>query len=145
MPEAVVDRLEPVEVDEAQPEAPVRLRCHQLGDPFDEHRPVGQPGQRVLPGLAAELALQPVALGDVQDHRKLDLAVPVGPAQAGRGQLGPHRDAGGPGEAQLRAQMHRSGDALGVVGVAQAGGILGMGELVQRPAVHPVRGETEHP
>ena len=67
VPEAVVDRLEVVEVHEQDddpavlPSAPLQ----RVRDAVGEQRAVREPGQRVVEGLARELRLEHLALGDV--------------------------------------------------------------------------------
>ena len=78
MAQAVVEKLEPVQIDVHDPDrlrvAPgvgngvVQALTHQVA--------VGQPGQRVVLGLVEQLSLQPLALGDVgHDHLDRRLAV----------------------------------------------------------------------
>ena len=67
VPEAVVDDLEPVEVEEEHGE-PAGLAFEpdqRLLQPVDEQYPVGQPGQRVLHRLESERLLGPLAVGQV--------------------------------------------------------------------------------
>ena len=62
MPEAVVDRLEVVEVQEQHGDrigAPVAA-VHGMGEPVQEQRPVGQAGEGVVERLVVEL-LAPVS------------------------------------------------------------------------------------
>ena len=77
--EAVVDLLEPVEVDEQQRENLVRaLRARQgLVETVAEQRAVGEAGEAVVEGLARELLLEPDPLGDVArvEHHAPDVAV----------------------------------------------------------------------
>ena len=66
MAEAVVDLLEPVEVQEEHGDVlgagPLLQR---LGDALAEQRPVGQLGERVVVRLVHQLFLQFLALADV--------------------------------------------------------------------------------
>ena len=77
--EAVVDRLEVVEVDEQHGEAAIVARAARGGvlDPVAEQRLVGQPGERVVERLVRELLLEPAVLGHVAEapHPADDLAV----------------------------------------------------------------------
>ena len=72
MPQAVVDRLEIVEIQEedrqrglAQPAGAIE----RVLDAIDEERPVGEPGQRIVQRLVAELCLELLAGRDVVDER----------------------------------------------------------------------------
>ena len=68
--EAVVDRLETVEVEEADADPLLRPGVGEdLTEGLEEQRPVGQPGQRVVQRLEAQPLLELVPLGDVLDHR----------------------------------------------------------------------------
>ena len=82
--EAVVDLLEPVEVDEQHREdAPGALRARErLVEPVAEQGAVGEAGEPVVERLARQLLLEPDALGDVAgvEHDAADVAV----ARAGR-------------------------------------------------------------
>src|SRR4051812_48079636 len=65
--EAVVDRLEVVEVDEDDGQADV-VAAHAadgVADALGEQRAVGEAGDRVVEGLVGELLLERLALGDV--------------------------------------------------------------------------------
>ena len=77
--EAVVDRLEVVEVDEQDRElAAVALEPRRgVVDAVAEQRLVGEPGQRVVERLVRELVLQPAVFGDVAEapHAPDDFAV----------------------------------------------------------------------
>ena len=71
VPEAVVDRLEVVEIQEedrqrevAQPAGPIE----RVLDPIGEERPVGEPGQRIVQRLVAELCLELLSGRDVVDQ-----------------------------------------------------------------------------
>ena len=64
MAEAVVDRLEVVEVDEQDGQPAAAPRCgsdERVLEAVDEQRPVGEPGQRVVERLVAELVLERLA------------------------------------------------------------------------------------
>ncbi len=62
VPEAVVDDLEPVDVDEYRAQRPVSpwKDSDGLGQPVDEQDSVGQPGQSVVERLPYELFLDAV-------------------------------------------------------------------------------------
>ena len=62
--EGVVDRLESVEVSEAEGDRPPRSGCRGQGvlNPVVEERTVGQPGELVVEGQMAKVGLQGVAL-----------------------------------------------------------------------------------
>ena len=78
MAEGVVDELEPVEVDEQQRHlrATAGLAGQRLGGPFEEQRPVGQAGQRVVHGQLGDLGqvghvvagMAELELGDRRDQ-----------------------------------------------------------------------------
>ena len=70
MPEAVVDELEVVEIEEQDrgqrvlaPEPRERVL-----EPVDEQHPVGEPGQRVVHGPLADRVLDGLALERVGEH-----------------------------------------------------------------------------
>ena len=64
--EAVVDRLEVVEVDEQHAVATGAPRAgHRVAEPVAEQGSVGQAGQRVVERLVGQLLLELVPLGDV--------------------------------------------------------------------------------
>ena len=67
VPQAVVDRLEVVEIDEEDRQRPRIALVERQGvvQPIDEERAVGKAGQRVMEGLVAELVLERLARGDV--------------------------------------------------------------------------------
>ena len=64
----VVDQLEPVQVEEQHRERATTLA--HAGDrgvePFQQLRPVGQPGQRIVPRLVGEPLLGADALADLR-------------------------------------------------------------------------------
>ena len=71
VPQAVVDRLEVVEIQEqdgqrrlAQPAGAIE----RVLDPIGEERPVGEPGQRIVQRLVAQLCLELLAGRDVVDE-----------------------------------------------------------------------------
>ena len=87
VPEAVVDGLELVEVDEQQPDRAggAGLAGQRLPDAFHQPRPVRQPGQRVVPGQPGQLGFGALAGGDVGDEGERSLvAAVVGDDRAGR-------------------------------------------------------------
>ena len=145
--EQVVDRLEPVEVEEGERD---RLaRGQQPGEVAHRQAPVGQVGQLVVEGLVLERALglaQPreVVRGDDEagDDRvgvQVDDGELVGHRRAGRGQ---HRDlergARDPGRGALLGHepLEHPLEGLPVVGGEQAD---------ERLPLHQLRVETEPP
>jgi hypothetical protein len=70
VPERVVDELEVVDVEEQHrnpgPGAVVAGEC--LGDPVEEQRPVGKPGEWIVERVVAELDLQETASCDIPDE-----------------------------------------------------------------------------
>ena len=80
VPERVVDLLEGVDVEEQQRDGGARPPRAIQGDgqPVEEERPVGQPGERVMERLAGQLHLRALALDRIAD----------GPGQRRRRQLG---------------------------------------------------------
>ena len=66
MPEAVVDRLEVVEVEEEN-SGVARTHDERVLDAIREERPVREPGQRVVEGLVAKLLLCLPARRDVEE------------------------------------------------------------------------------
>ena len=79
MPEAVVDRLEVVEVDEQNGELAASLG-DRVPDLVAEQRPVGQVGQRIVVGLVMELLLEHAQL----EHRLFEPVVLEGDAGVAR-------------------------------------------------------------
>ena len=71
--EAVVDRLEVVEVDEEDRQVADLAAVEGVFDPFPEQAPVGQSRQRIVEGLEGELLLERLAflqVPGVQDHAR---------------------------------------------------------------------------
>mmetsp|Transcript_21607 Transcript_21607/g.51303 ORF Transcript_21607/g.51303 Transcript_21607/m.51303 type:complete len:509 (+) Transcript_21607:483-2009(+) len=80
--EAFIDELETVQVGRQQREAGVARR-RQLGQPRHRRVPVGQIGQLVMQGLAAQRLGGPLALGVVdQQHQQGRIALPLDIARA---------------------------------------------------------------
>src|SRR5439155_9936461 len=79
VPEAVVDRLEVVQVEEHDGEAGALAPAasERVANPLDEQRPVGEPGDRVVERLVRELLLECAALADVTavEHDAADVLV----------------------------------------------------------------------
>jgi hypothetical protein len=103
--EAVVDLLEPVQVEEEDGHRPGLAFGPPQGvvDPVLEQGPVGQAGQRVVEGLVGELVLQLTALGDVAGVE--DQAADAGVVeQVGDGDLGGALVAGAVPQGQLQLQ-----------------------------------------
>ena len=75
VPARVVDRLEPVEVEEEERRAHGRAACapQRLVGQLVERRPVGEPGQLVVVGEAVEPLRAVPALRDVLRHREAGL------------------------------------------------------------------------
>ena len=87
VPEAVVDGLELVEVDEQQPDRAggAGLAGQRLPDALHQPGPVRQPGQRVVAGQPGQLGFGALAGGDVVDDGERSLvAAVVGEDRAGR-------------------------------------------------------------
>jgi hypothetical protein len=130
VPEAVVDYLEAVQIEEAQRDLDGRLpgaqrRCQ----PIQEHRPVRQAGQRIVGGLVREPILQPALLRDVLDDRHLILRAPVVTADQRDGEVSPHRDAILAEEQLLGAErVPPALDEVPVVG-PHRGGVVRMHEV----------------
>jgi hypothetical protein len=88
--EAVVDALEPVEVQVAQPDEGIRVGAgERLGQPLGEERAVRQAGERVVQRLVAQPLLQLVPVGDVFDHRHRVPRLPALVAQQRDRHVGP--------------------------------------------------------
>ncbi len=68
--EAVVDLLEVVEIEHhhGDPAALAARLAHRLAQAVEQQRAVGQAGQRVVMGEMADLLLDALALGDVEQH-----------------------------------------------------------------------------
>ena len=77
--EAVVDRLEVVEVQEQHGDrvGPPVASVHGVGEPVKEQGAVGQAGERVVEGLVVELLLEGAAFGHVAavEHDRADVGL----------------------------------------------------------------------
>jgi hypothetical protein len=89
VPEAVVDGLEPVQVEVADAD-PGAGAGERGAEPVLEQGAVGQQGQRVVQRLLAQPLLQLVPGGDVLDHRHRVDRRADGVADQRDGQAGPH-------------------------------------------------------
>ncbi len=88
--QAVVDRLESVQVEIAQTYPALRVGRLQRGvQAGPELVAVGQPGQRVADGLAVEVLLEHVPVGDVLEQQHLVVRFAAGVADQRCGQLAP--------------------------------------------------------
>ncbi len=142
--EAVVDDLEAVQVDVAEPEPGAGLRRleHRL-QPLEEGRPVQQPGQLVMGGLEAQPLLQPVAVGDVLQHRHLVLRPLLLVPDQGHREVGPDHLAVVPVVRLVELEVvPLAGDQL-AVGVPDAGGVLRVDQVVHPPAGQVLRPRAE--
>ncbi len=103
--EAVVDHLEPVQVQVAHadpgPAGVVPLLGEHRAEPFQEQRAVGQAGQRVVGGLVAQALGQRVPLGDVLHHGDGEQRPPRVVADQGARDVCPHPAAIGPAQPLL--------------------------------------------
>ena len=148
MPAAVVDELEPVEVEEqhryAAPRPSALSQC--VVEPVEEQDAVGEAGQPVVQGLMGELRLGPLPFGDVADGG--------GEQHAGVGRQRRQADVDRKLVARLAQPVelepgaHRPGAGVGAVVVA-VGGVgrpeaLGE-EALRRLPEQLVAGEAEHP
>ena len=78
MTPAVVEQLEPVEVEEQDPDPgpPAGGPGQRHGQPVEEQHPVGEPGERIVEGVTEQRLLGAFAGGDVpHGHQQL---LPVG-------------------------------------------------------------------
>ena len=140
--EAVVDRLEAVEVEHEQRAlgAVAPAARDVLGQRAIDAAAVEQPGERVVIGQVAQLVLEAAALGDVLDlHEHVDRRALV-VAHDGGAQRDPHGVAVGVDDAQLGGHAvvgQQRGEGLGgellVVGVQQLL-VAQRGELLGRAA-----------
>jgi hypothetical protein len=92
VPQAVVDRLEAVEIEEQDARLPTRTggRQQRAVDAIGEEEAVGESGKRVVEGVVGELLLEPLSLAHVgQDADRVDR--PVVAAHDRRGVLEPDR------------------------------------------------------
>lgn len=142
--EAVVDHLETVEVDVAEAEAGTRLGLlEQLLQPLEEGRAVGQAGQRVVGGLVAQPLLEPVAVGDVLQHRDLVLRDAVVVADQRDGQVGPDHLAVLAVVRLVELEVvPLSADQL-LVRLPHARGVLGVHEVADPAPDHVLRARAE--
>ncbi len=142
--EAVVDHLEAVEVDVAESEPGARVRVlEELLQPFEERGPVGQPGERVVGGLVAQPLLEPVAVGDVLQHRDLVLGGAVVVADQRDRQVGPHHLAVLPVVRLVELEVLALAADQFLVDVPDAVGVLGVDEVADPAADHVLRAGPE--
>lgn len=80
VPDAVVDHLELVDVEEQCRDRTGGPAGQGLGDPVGEQGTVGQRGERVVEGLVRELGLHLLPVGDVLDLAEEQRRLPLGPA-----------------------------------------------------------------
>ena len=135
--EAVVHGLEVVEVDEEDGDAAALANGarQRVLEAVLEQGAVREPGQAVVEGQVAELALEPLAVGDVAAGENAARIV---------SELAPHPLEDDPralprGEAALEAARRHSGGR-----VAERIGVLGVGEVEQLPADEVARQQAEH-
>nr|BFE68985.1 hypothetical protein GCM10020092_022860 [Actinoplanes digitatis] len=148
MPEAVVDLLEAVQVEEEHRHIVVRAAVFQgRGDPLAEQGAVGELGERVVVRLVHELLLQLLALADVAGVQDQAADVRV-VEQVGDGDLGlPHpavvvRQGHLDHRCRVRLIADRAqglGEPAGRCGVEQADEPAA-GEHVRRVAEDPLHG-----
>lgn len=72
MTEGVVDRLEPVEVDEYDGEGAVRgLGVDERAvEVLEQHRPIGQTGEAVVPRQVHQLFMRAASKGPIRTHQQ---------------------------------------------------------------------------
>ncbi len=145
VPEAVVDGLETVEVEVAQPEALAGPGAQRLLQAFEEEGAVGQAGERVVGGLVAQPQVEQAALGGVLHEGQLVLRVAVGVPQQGDRQVGPQDRSVGAVERLLDVVVLAfAADEL-VVELPDLGRVVGVGPLRDPAPAHGRVGEPEHP
>ena len=145
---AVVDHLEPVDVQEKHrvqgPRIPSCMGEREV-EPVQKERLVRQPGESIVQRGVAELLFHPLALADVLPRRH----------DADRLARGPLDDVGVEGDGELRAVLPHAemlADGPGTVhpvgsqGAPEGGGEedphVAAEQLLDRPAVHPRHGEV---
>ena len=144
--EAVVDGLEAVEVEVAQPEAGARRRRRErLLQPLEEQRAVGQSGERVVRGLVPQPQIEQPALGGVLHQGQLVLRPAVGVTQQGDREVGPQDGAVGAVERLLDVVVLAFAAHQLLVELPDMGRVLGVGPLGDLPAAHVLLGAAEHP
>ncbi len=151
--EAVVDDLEPVEVDEEQRQGGVRLAGSGDGqlELVEQQHPVGQRGQRVVEGEVGKLVLVLLDLGDVVERADVPGDDPGSVAHRLRADLDPAQRPIGPDDAHPGVEAVRPGaigplgtHALGVVGVQHPPEIVG-GRQRSAGDVGPALVRVAHP
>jgi hypothetical protein len=153
--EAVVDRLEAVQVEVADADPAVGavaapgarlVRCAERAvEAFEEQRAVGQSCERVVGGLVAQPLQQPAALGDVFEQGELVLRAAFCVAQQRDLDVGPQHRAVGPGVGLLDAVVVAfAAGELAVQDVVAVRAVVRV-RPVAGPAVPDVRLAAEHP
>ena len=142
MAEAVVDRLEVVEIDEQQRHRADGRPTEQLVDPRQQLRAVGQPGEVVVGRRPAQLIGDTLLLGDVFDVRDRQRHTVV---------LGDRDASPGPDPAAVAAfvalvEQVGVGDPELEPGTVDGGGleVVRMGDLPDAPPDEIVAGTLEH-
>ena len=109
VPEPVVHRLEPVEVEVEQVPGPdvAAAPGQDLAHPLGEQRPVRQAGERIVQRPVVELGLQPLAVADVLDVHDQVRGSVRGPRHPGRADRHPDDPLVGQHEPALVAQDPR--------------------------------------
>ncbi len=151
--EAVVDGLEPVQVQVAEGEVAVGPGDGLL-QPLEEEGAVGQPGERVVGRLVPQAQVEQAALGGVLQQRQLVLGFAVGVAEQGDGEVGPQDRAVAAEEGLLDAvalPLAAHQFAVEVPDVRRVVGVDPLGEVaadrVAEPAEHADQGVVglQHP
>ncbi len=144
VPEAVVDGLEAVQVQVAEPEPLALAGGERLLQPLEEQGAVGQSGERVVRGLVAQPQVEQPALGGVLHQRELVLGRAVGVPQQGHRQIGPQDGAVGPVERLLHVVVLALAAHQLLVEPPHLRGVLGVGPLGDVAVAQQSLGAAEH-
>ena len=116
--------------------------------PLVQHRSVGQPGQRIRKGPAAQLTLELHPLGDVRHHADIAERCAVLGAQDGRGHLDVDRAAvlAGPAgrDPMIDPPVGQCGEPVGVA-VGVHGRVMSAEDLLRLPTEHGLGSRVPQP
>lgn len=144
MAEAVVDDLEAVEVEVAEAEAGVLAGGERLLQAFEEQRPVGQSGERVVGGLVPQAQMEQAPFGGVLHEGQLVLGVAVGVPEERDGEVGPQNRSVTPVVRLLDAVVLALAPDQLLVQLPDVRPVLRVHPLADVPAAHLALHPAEH-